>query len=120
MFGKRDVAVIGAAILLVASFFIVALAKNRAESPALVKITVGDEEPQIYPLEENTVIIDRKGCINVIEITEDGVRMVSSNCTNHDCVEQGEVTAENISSRALGRFIICLPHRVTVELAEAE
>lgn len=53
---------------------------------------------------------------NVVEITENGVRMYSANCPNNDCVRQGEVTRENMDYRPSQGLIICLPNRVSVEL----
>lgn len=46
--------------------------------------------------------------------------MESSTCENQDCVEQGTVTFDNLNSRILGRFIICLPNYVTLELFTPE
>ena len=33
-----------------------------------------------------------------------------------DCVEMGEVTRENLELRVMGGFIICLPHKLSVEV----
>lgn len=57
---------------------------------------------------------------NVLRLTPDGVTVISANCDNQDCVEQGTVTLDNKDSRALGSMIICLPHQVSVELYAAE
>ncbi len=57
---------------------------------------------------------------NVLRLTPDGVAVVSANCDNQDCVEQGTVTLDNKDARALGSMIICLPHQVSVELYAAE
>ena len=46
--------------------------------------------------------------------------MESSNCDNQDCVGQGEVTLENRDSRILFNMVICLPHRLTLELLTRE
>lgn len=42
--------------------------------------------------------------------------MESSTCHNQLCVQQGEVTRDNWSRRALGAHILCLPNRVDAEL----
>ena len=56
------------------------------------------------------------GSTNVIRMTEGGFYMESSTCHNQLCVQQGEVTRDNWSRRALGAHILCLPNRVDAEL----
>ena len=46
--------------------------------------------------------------------------MKESNCTNQDCVHQGDVTLQNIASRPLANQIICLPHKVVLELVTVD
>ncbi len=57
---------------------------------------------------------------NVILLTPEGIRMTSANCSNHDCLMQGEVTLENRDERILYNMIICLPHQVVLELFSRE
>jgi len=71
-----------------------------------------------YPLEQ--VIPDGTHTLNVIHVSSEGVYMESSTCENQDCVEQGLVTFDNLSTRILGRFIICLPNFVSLELFTLE
>ncbi|MGN0793533.1 MAG: NusG domain II-containing protein [Aristaeellaceae bacterium] len=54
--------------------------------------------------------------VNVVEVTEDSIRMAESTCANQDCVEQGTVTLENRGKRVLQNMIICLPNDVALEL----
>ena len=56
------------------------------------------------------------GEINQVHITPQEVYMESSTCANQDCVGQGHVTLDNIGTRILSGYIICLPNAVTVEL----
>ena len=49
---------------------------------------------------------------------ENGVRMESSSCKNQICVKQGTISLETADELALGRWIICLPNGVSVELSE--
>lgn len=58
--------------------------------------------------------------VNVIEVTPDSVRMLSSSCENQDCVNQGVVSLENRKSRVLQNMVICLPNEVTLELYTPE
>ena len=57
---------------------------------------------------------------NVLHITQNGFYMESSTCDNQDCVDQGEVTLENMSERVLMNMVICLPHQLSVELYSIE
>ncbi len=71
-----------------------------------------------YPLEQ--ILTDGTRTLNVVHVSSEGVYMESSTCENQDCVEQGIVTFDNLNSRILGRFIICLPNYVTLELFTTE
>lgn len=53
---------------------------------------------------------------NTVTITPEGVFMADSDCENHDCIGEGEVTLENKKDRVLGNMIVCLPHSITIEL----
>lgn len=57
---------------------------------------------------------------NVLELDSGGVSMIDANCPHKSCVDQGRVDAKNRESRALGRWILCLPHRLSVELVSDE
>lgn len=61
-------------------------------------------------------VVQPDGGENVIAITGGAVYMRSANCENQDCVQMGEVTEENLELRVLGGFIVCLPHRLSVEV----
>ena len=70
---------------------------------------------------ESEVVIDQAdGSHNVVEVFAGGFRMKESNCTNQDCVHQGDVTLQNIASRPLANQIICLPHKVVLELVTVD
>ena len=67
--------------------------------------------------EAHTVtILQPDGSENVVSLTGNEVRMLSANCDNQDCVEMGAVTRDNVEVRVMGGFIICLPHRISVEV----
>ncbi len=61
-------------------------------------------------------IIQPDGAENAIRLTGDAVFMERANCQNQDCVQMGEVTEDNLELRVLGGFIVCLPHRLSVEV----
>ena len=58
------------------------------------------------------------GAENTVAITGDAVYMEHADCENQDCVNMGAVTRENLELRVMGGFIICLPHRISVEVRE--
>jgi len=109
------------------------------EQPFLLQIT--DDDPSVayvlvrmsnsigllpLPLEgEYTRTIrqtmpDGSEAVNILHLTPNGVRMEDANCEGHDCVEEGEVTLENREERVLWNMIICLPHRLSLELITRE
>ena len=53
-----------------------------------------------------------------VTLTGAAVYMDHANCDNQDCVNMGEVTLDNLELRVMGGFIICLPHKVSVEVRE--
>ncbi len=88
----------------------------------MVIITVNGQEYARIPLSSpQTVTIDQgDGKVNVVEVSDHGAVMLSSTCDNQQCVHMGEVTLDNWEVRTNQAFIICLPNRVTVELAVKE
>ena len=77
----------------------------------------GREYARVSPDRPQMITVSQPdGKENVVEITEQGVRMHSANCPHNDCVRQGEVTKENMDYRPNQGLIICLPNRVSVEL----
>ena len=67
--------------------------------------------------EAHTVdILQSDGAENTFELTGEAVRMSAANCENQDCVHMGDVTRDNLELRVMGGFIICLPHRLSVEV----
>ena len=67
--------------------------------------------------EKHTVrIVQPDGGENTVTLTGSSVFMIEANCEGQDCVQMGEVTRNNLEVRVMGGFIICLPHRVSVEV----
>ena len=58
------------------------------------------------------------GAENGLTLTGTAVYMDHANCENQDCVNMGEVTLDNLELRVMGGFIVCLPHKVSVEVRE--
>ena len=53
---------------------------------------------------------------NTVAITGEAVYMDHADCENQDCVQMGAVTRDNLELRVMGGFIVCLPHRISVEV----
>ena len=83
-----------------------------------VVITFDGQEIASLPFgEAHTVqILQANGDENVLLITGDSVRMESANCPGQDCVRMEEVTRDNLETRVMFGMIICLPHRLSVEV----
>ena len=63
---------------------------------------------------------DGSEAVNVVRLYPNGFRMEESNCENHDCIDEGDVTLENREERILGSMVICLPHQLMLELITRE
>ncbi len=110
------VALLAVLVLLVSTL----LPKTEAEVDCVV-IRVGNEEYARVPLSEPQTITVRQdhGAVNVVEVSERGMRMVSSTCDNQICVHQGWVTLDNWEMKPQQQFVSCLPNQVMLELVEA-
>ena len=85
-------------------------------------ISVGDVVFEPYPLlkEQDLPITQTDGKQNVVHVSPNGFYMSSSNCSNQDCVHQGEVTLQNRDQRLLFNQVVCLPNQVMLELLTPE
>ena len=118
---KKNLLVILAIVLVAAALLaVVFLARPMtAVEEDMVIITIDGKEYARVPLSHpQTVTVEQEnGCVNVIEVSDHGALMLSSTCDNQLCVRMGEVTVDNWEYRPNQQFIICLPNRVSVELA---
>lgn len=123
---KRDIIII-AAVLAVALISLPIVGYFSAQRTAgqaqdFVYIYVGNDLYEAVALDEAKVVhIDQEnGKTNDVEIAADGrVFMKDSTCDNQDCVKQGEMTAENIESRPMRNWVVCLPNEISIELRMA-
>lgn len=94
--------------------------KLPAESYLLITTTNNIYSP--IPLtEENALRLRQEdGSENIVHIGKNSFYMESSNCDNQNCVQEGEVNLNNIDNRALYNMVVCLPHKVTLELLTPE
>lgn len=85
-----------------------------------VYITVNGEDKAVLPFDEahTLKITFPEGGSNTVTLTGESVSISEADCPNQDCVGMGEVTKENLETRVLGGFIVCLPHRLSVEVRD--
>ena len=51
--------------------------------------------------------------------TQDGAVFVrEADCGNQDCVQQGAMSLDNYTQRFLGNLILCLPHKLEIQLLQ--
>ena len=113
--------IVAAAVLALLAVSVLARPMTAVEEDMVI-ITIDGKEYTRVPLSRpQTVTVKQdNGCINVIEVSDHGAVMSSSTCDNQLCVQMGEVTVDNWEFRPNQQFIICLPNRVSVELAVTE
>lgn len=119
---KKDVLLIAAVLVLA---LIVAMiskglgpkAKDLPPGDWVVVTVDGGEYARVQPGDQQTIpIVLADGSVNVLVVTENGAYMESANCRDQICVQQGALTVDNYETRVNGSWIICLPHKVSVEL----
>ena len=118
---RKNWFVIGGIVLLALLMMaVVPLLPKEAVTEDTVIITVGEDEYARIPLSkpQTLTITQENGAVNVVEVTENGMRMVSSTCHNQICVHRGVITLDNWELMG-GAFISCLPNQVLLELVEA-
>ena len=83
-----------------------------------IHVTLDGQEIAVLPFGEphSVRIVQPGGEENTLRITEESVRMESANCEGQDCVHMEEVTRDNLETRVMFGMIICLPHRLSVEV----
>lgn len=114
-----------AIIVLAAALLLTLTLLNRPMTEVeedMVIIAVDGKEYTRVPLSkpQTVTVAQENGCVNVIEVSDHGAVMAHSTCDNQLCVKMGEVTVDNWEFRPNQQFIICLPNRVSVELAVTE
>ena len=113
--------IVAAAVLLLLAVSVLARPMTAVEEDVVI-ITIDGKEYTRVPLSRPQTVTVRQdnGCVNVIEVSDHGAVMASSTCDNQLCVQMGEVTVDNWEFRPNQQFIICLPNRVSIELAVTE
>lgn len=109
MFRKKDFILI-AVIIVTAAVSAILIAFARRTAGASVCVTIDGVLYGEYSLsEEQSVLIDEKLGFNRIVIENDSVYMADADCPDKYCMEYKPI------SRG-GETIICLPHKLVVEV----
>lgn len=105
---KNDILLIAAALALAAGAWLILLAARSDGGEAVVLID--GVETARYPLDEDTVeIIDTGRGVNTLVISGGAASVTEADCPDKVCVRRGAVRYE-------GETIVCLPHRLVVEI----
>lgn len=109
---KNDILLVLAALLVAAAVWLVMLA-TRSEGGVAVVLIDGVETAS-YPLSGDTVeLIDSGRGVNTLIISDGSARITEADCPDKVCVRRGE-------ARYDGETIVCLPHRLVVEIRGGE
>lgn len=85
---------------------------NTNADTATVVIRDGEQNVYELPLNQNTTKTVTTGLgTNLIEIKDGRVHVEEADCLNQDCVHQGWIDAA-------GEQIVCLPHKLTVDIVD--
>ena len=106
--------VVGAVLAVVLVAAIAALVATRpvAGDAEGLRAVVHDGDGGVHELslaQDSETTIETSFGTNVIVVRDGAVFVGDADCDNHDCMHQGEL-------RAPGRQIICLPHRLWIEV----
>lgn len=102
------------ACVLLLAFVLAGLGQAGASGNGLVvRVHDGDGEVHEFPLDQDARhIIDTSFGYNTIQIENGAVRMVDADCPNRSCMNQEPLSMP-------GTQIVCLPHKLWVEVADA-
>ncbi len=90
------------------------VAPGLAEDGSAVRIVDGEGTVHEIPLSQNgSYTFSTELGDNTILIEDGSVRMTSSDCPGHDCIDQGDIDAST-------EMIVCMPHKLIVTIEPAE
>lgn len=106
---KKDIILIGTILVIaLVSFLVLNLRSNHTGNTVIV--SVSGEIYGKYPLNENRVIdVNENKGHNRIVINDGKVYMEEADCPDKYCVSQGKISKT-------GETIVCLPHKLSVEI----
>ena len=112
MFKPADI-ILAVALIIIGFGFSFFLSVGKDEG-SQINVTIDGKPYGVYSLAENqTVKIKQEDSVNVIEIKDGSAFMKSANCKGQDCVHEGSISMTH-------EKIVCLPHKIVVEVAGGE
>ena len=99
---KYDIYLLAVLLIIVAGFLLCPQSKSN-----MIKITLNKEVYGYYDLNKNQTIHINKE--NTLKIENHKIRMISATCPDCLCIKQGAINKK-------GQSIICLPHKLIVEV----
>ncbi|WP_230398808.1 NusG domain II-containing protein [Novisyntrophococcus fermenticellae] len=111
---KKNDWILIAGILIIALVAILCMTWNKKEGGEVI-VTVDKKIYKTLPLSEDATLLigEKTADYNILEIKDGKVRMKEANCPDKICVEHRAIHYDHES-------IICLPHKVTVEIRGGE
>ena len=109
----------GLIVVICGAMFAISFFAPQLGSHAEVCIKVNGQETGRYPLNENREIpLQTEYGYNLVVIENCSVFVREADCNNHDCISQGSMNLDNYTQRFLGNLIVCLPHKLEIELVQ--
>ena len=107
---KKDIIIIVLALLAALALYLVSQVSLGTQASSVV-VTVDGQEALRRPLamEDRYEIAQEDGSMNVVRVQGGAVWMEEANCRDGLCIRQGKM-------RNGAKTIVCLPHRVVVQL----
>lgn len=117
---RKDIWLIFAVIVIVAVLMaVISLFRPELGNRAAVQIKVDGQEIGTYPLmEDREIPLHTDYGYNLIVIQDGAVFVREADCGNQDCVQQGAMSLNNYTQRFLGNLILCLPHKLEIQLLQ--
>ncbi len=110
---KKDM-VLGIGIVVIALIMLLIMQMTRTEEGNRIQITLDGKVYGTYSLGKNRVIEVKDGSFyNKIRIEDGKAYMEEANCPDGYCEEQGKISGRT-------QTIVCLPHKLVVEVLEAD
>lgn len=115
---RGDILLIGLVVIVALAFLIPRWfepsEKNHNETPRVAKITVDGKFFKTVELtkEEQTIDVKTKFGYNNLKVHDYGIEMIDADCPDKVCLSFGFIERN-------GGTIVCLPHRLMVEIVGA-
>lgn len=88
--------------------------KFHGKTGAEVRVSVNNREYGVYSLDKNqTITIGEEDWKNILEIKNGRASMIKADCPDKVCVNHASISRK-------GETIVCLPHKVVVEVIDSD